>query len=131
MRELHEIKRVLVLRNEDVEEQAKVREQSEQQENFVEEDYLFSTGEELLQKCSAASINISEFMMRREIALSHLSRQQIYNKMLYAWQTMQNAVNIALTKPERSMGKLIGGEAKEVNDYLAQHPTTVGSRMLS
>lgn len=126
LRELHEIKRVLVLRNEDVEEQAKVKEQSEQQENFVEEDYLFSTGEELLQKCSAASINISEFMMRREIALSHLSRQQIYNKMLYAWQTMQNAVNIALTKPERSMGKLIGGEAKEVNDYLAEHPTTVG-----
>lgn len=131
--ELHKlsaIKRILVLRNENVEEQAKTQDEMASVEANCEsyqlEDYLFANAVDLLAACTKFNISISEFMIRREIAISHLPRQQIIEKMAYVWDTMQAAIAIALEKPERSMGKLIGGEAKQLNDFLNKQAQVPG-----
>lgn len=135
LRKLPAIKRILVLRNEDVEEQAKSQDYVAKCEKACEsyqlEDYLFANAADLLSACTELNISISEFMIRREIAISHLSRPQILEKMAYVWDTMQEAIAIALEKPERSMGKLIGGEAKQLNDFLKQHAQVPGGLEIS
>lgn len=135
LRKLPAIKRILVLRNEDVEEQAKSQDYVAKCEKACEsyqlEDYLFANAADLLSACTELNISISEFMIRREIAISHLSRPQILEKMAYVWDTMQEAIAIALEKPERSMGKLIGGEAKQLNDFLKQRAQVPGGLEIS
>lgn len=134
LRKLPAIKRILILRNDEVEEQAKNHDSDQANaciENYQLEDYLFSNAVELVAACNKLGINFSEFMIRREIALSHLTRSQILEKMAYVWETMQAAINIALSKPERSMGKLIGGEAKQLNDYLQKKHDVVGGLEIS
>lgn len=130
LRDLSAIKRILVLRNDEVEEQAKTQNALQSTagliENYQLEDYIFANAIDLVKACENLGISISEFMIRREIAISHLSRSQIIEKMAYVWETMQAAIAIALAKPERSMGKLIGGEAKQLNDYLLKQPKVAG-----
>lgn len=135
LRKLPAIKRILVLRNDEIEEQAKTQEDTDSlnsdDEKYQLEDYLFSSASELVEACKRKNLLISEFMIRREIALSHLSREKVLEKMAYVWETMQTAISIALEKPERSMGKLIGGEATRLHDFLKKEDHVAGGLEIS
>lgn len=117
------IYRVLVLRNEAVEDNNPSilstplllhQENIQTPSALLEESYLFATAAELLTLCERYNISVSELMQRREAKISGMSRAEIRQKMLYVWETMQTAVEKALTAPEKSMGKLLGGEAQKV-----------------
>lgn len=121
--DLHQdIARVLILRNEAVEENTpgilstplSAHQEALHSESAGDSEYLFATAAELEALCNLHGISVSELMQRRECRISGMSRTEVRAKMAYVWETMQAAIGKALQEPEQSMGKLLGGEAKKV-----------------
>lgn len=88
--------------------------------------YDFSTGEELLKICRSHGVKISEAMLRREMEQKEKSREEILSRMERSWQIMKEAVAESLEADRRSMGGLIGGEAKKLISFLESRETLLG-----
>ncbi len=83
----------------------------------------FLTGQELLERCEDASLPISSVMKLREITVGSLAEPEVDKKLETALSIMKNAATRPLTNPAKSIGGLIGGEAKQV----AKHGTLASS----
>lgn len=70
----------------------------------------FKTGQELLEICKNSGLTIAEVMKSRENEL--FPQNDMMTEMHRRWEIMKAAVQSALTEEHRSMGGLIGGEAK-------------------
>ena len=89
----------------------------------------FRNGQELLELCHKENISISEVMKTREITCGTLTSEEIDEKLKTVLTIMKDAVNEPLTQPKRSMGGLIGGEAKKVSDFGKTDRSICGSLM--
>ncbi|MEG1686987.1 MAG: L-serine ammonia-lyase, iron-sulfur-dependent, subunit alpha [Angelakisella sp.] len=74
--------------------------------------YKLTSAEQLVTLCAEQGCGIGEIMVRREMELAECSRDEVEQKLQRAWTIMREAAELALTHPQRSMGGLIGGEAK-------------------
>ena len=77
----------------------------------------FKNGKELLELCQRESLPISQVMRRRECVLGETTVDQVERRMTRALEIMRSSAMGPLKNPHRSMGGLIGGEARR----LAQH----------
>ncbi len=77
----------------------------------------FRNGKELLDLCHATSLPISAVMRQRELTCGTLSEEEIQTRLQNILSIMKNAAHTPLSQPVRSMGGLIGGEAKKVHDF--------------
>lgn len=77
----------------------------------------FNTGQALLELCHRDNLPISAVMKQRENALGNLSPKAIEEKLTSALQIMRDATHSPLVNPKKSMGGLLGGEAKKVKEY--------------
>ena len=77
----------------------------------------FKNGTELLELCHQESLPISQVMRRRECVLGETTADQVERRMTRALEIMRSSAMEPLKNPQRSMGGLIGGEARR----LAQH----------
>mgnify|MGYP000905777990 CR=1 FL=1 len=77
----------------------------------------FKNANELLTLCEEQNISISEVMRNREIITGECPAKEADQKMARVLEIMKEAARSPIEKPIRSMGGLIGGEAKK----LAQH----------
>lgn len=77
----------------------------------------FTTGKELLAICEERNILISEAMMIREEEYFGVSREEQYKRIAHSWEIMKESATKALTEDIKSMGGLIGGEAKRLNKH--------------
>ncbi len=77
----------------------------------------FYTGQALLEVCEKETISISEAMKRREMELGSISEEEIMTKLARAWEIMQNAATNPIKEPRKSIGGLLGGEAKKMNAF--------------
>ena len=77
----------------------------------------FKNGNELLELCHQESLPISQVVRRRECALGETTADQVERRMTRALEIMRSSAMEPLKNPQRSMGGLIGGEARR----LAQH----------
>ena len=89
----------------------------------------FRNGQELLELCHKENISISEVMKTREITCGTLTSEEIDKKLKTVLTIMKDAVNETLMQPKRSMGGLIGGEAKKVSDFGKTDRSVCGSLM--
>lgn len=80
----------------------------------------FKNAGELLELCEREDQPISFIMRRREIDLGEISGEEAEQKMHRAWEIMKESALTPLQHPGRSMGGLIGGEAKRLMDHAAQ-----------
>lgn len=87
----------------------------------------FRNGQELLEVCEREQMSISQVMKEREITCGTLSEQEITEKLKTVLSIMKEAVNEPLTRPKRSNGGLIGGEAKKVADFGKTQKSICGS----
>lgn len=87
----------------------------------------FYTGQELLKRCHEESLSISDIMMLREISNTHLTEEDINQKLETALHIMKNAAHKPIDQPIKSIGGLIGGEAKKVSDHASQGKNICGS----
>ena len=77
----------------------------------------FISGQTLLEVCEKEQLPISEVMKQREISCGGMQEETIREKLYEALGIMKNAVEEPIKNPKKSIGGLIGGEAKLVADH--------------
>ncbi len=87
----------------------------------------FSYSSELLELCEKNNLPISEIMIRRELANTSDTREEIIKRMTKSLNIMKKAVKAPLEQPIKTMGGLIGGEEKKLIDRLKEGKTLSGS----
>lgn len=87
----------------------------------------FNYARELLELCEKHNLPISEVMIRRELANTSASREDIIKKMTKSLNIMKSAIKTPLEQPIKTMGGLIGGEEKKLIDRLKEGKSLSGS----
>lgn len=77
----------------------------------------FKCGEELLELCKNRNLNISDVMRNREIIEGETAPDEVDRRMKRAWNIMKQSAHEPILHPGRSMGGLIGGEARKLMDH--------------
>ena len=77
----------------------------------------FKSAKELLDLCEENQLPISEVMRQRECLLGEVPRDAVDHRMAKAWEIMRASATQPLKKPIKSMGGLIGGEAKKLETH--------------
>lgn len=80
----------------------------------------FKNAKELLELCAKEQLPISEIMRLRECELGEIPRDMADHRMDQVLKIMKNSAHQPLRNPVRSMGGLIGGEAKKLTDHRAR-----------
>ena len=75
----------------------------------------FKNGKELLEFCEKEEISISRAMLLRERDQTEKTESSIYTQMETAWNIMKEAALSPISSPGKSIGGLIGGEARQLN----------------
>lgn len=74
----------------------------------------FKNASELLALCSEKNLPISEIMRQREIRIGEMPETEVDARMARVLEIMKDAAFSPLEHPVKSMGGLIGGEAKKL-----------------
>mgnify|MGYP000069647272 CR=1 FL=1 len=75
----------------------------------------FKNAQELIALCEERNLPISEIMRIREIELDETTAETVKEKMTRVLEIMREAARSPIEKPVKSMGGLIGGEARKLN----------------
>lgn len=86
----------------------------------------FKSARELLALCKQEQCPISEIMRRRECELGETARDVVDHRMARALEIMRESATQPLKNPIRSMGGLIGGEAKKLSGHAAKGKAICG-----
>ena len=89
----------------------------------------FYNGKELLEKCKENSLRISQIMKLRETTTGSLPEEKVEEKLQTALSIMKQSATKPLTKPGKSIGGLIGGEAKKVWEHGLTKDAVSGSML--
>lgn len=87
----------------------------------------FKNAEELLNLCEERQLPVSEIMKQRECDLAEMPREEVIQRMAHALEIMRESAFTPLKTPVRSMGGLIGGQAKMLNARLESKSSVCGS----
>lgn len=87
----------------------------------------FKNAKELLSLCMENDLSISQVMRNREIIQTGKSQQEIDSRMAKALSIMKTSAHSAITEDLKSMGGLIGGEAKKLQAYQSQGKNICGN----
>ena len=90
----------------------------------------FINAKELLELCDKKNMSIAEIMKIRECDESTSSKEEIINKMKRVLEIMRDSSTLPINTPIKSMGGLIGGEAKKLSEYQNQEKN-IGGPVLS
>ena len=85
----------------------------------------FKTGQELLKQCEAGGLTIAKAMKCREQEL--YPQDEMIREMHRRWEIMKAAAKSAVTEEHRSMGGLIGGEARLLTESRLSGRSVCGS----
>ena len=91
--------------------------------------YNFKSGQELLEMCNKYDMPIHEVCLEREVELSGLSKDEIKSKMQHSLNIMKAATERAVEEDIKSVGGLIGGEAKKLTNFRNNSKSVCGSLM--
>lgn len=90
----------------------------------------FYNGKDLLKKCQEMNASISDIMKLRETTTGSLSTEEVDARLQKVLSIMKQSATKPLTNPGKSIGGLIGGEAKQISDH-GKTPECVTGSMLS
>lgn len=89
----------------------------------------FYSGKELLEKCKENQLPISGIMKLRETTTGALTAKEVEQKLQTALSIMKQSATKPLTNPGKSIGGLIGGEAKKVAEHGKTSDCVCGSML--
>ena len=89
----------------------------------------FRNGQVLLKRCHEESLPISDIMRLREIANTNYSEGLVQTKLDTVLRIMKASARKPIKKPGKSIGGLIGGEAKKVTDHASSETSVCGSML--
>ena len=87
----------------------------------------FINGAELLDLCNTHNKKISDIMINREKELFGISDLETFSKMEKGYSIMLKSIEEGISSTRRSMGGIIGGEAKKMLDRRKLFKTVCGS----
>lgn len=87
----------------------------------------FKNASELLKICNENQLMISEAMKRRECELGETTADQMQYRMKRVLEIMKESATSPIKTPGKSMGGLIGGEAKKLNTHRNKGKAICGS----
>jgi L-serine dehydratase len=87
----------------------------------------FNTAQELIQLCEKEDKKISEIMRLREIVYGECDADTVDAKMKKSLEIMKNSAHAPLHNAVKSMGGMIGGEAKKLEERRASGKSICGS----
>ncbi|MGL5313430.1 MAG: L-serine ammonia-lyase, iron-sulfur-dependent, subunit alpha [Peptostreptococcaceae bacterium] len=91
--------------------------------------YNFTSGAELLEKCNEFNMTMSQICIEREAELLEITTEEVRAKMAVSLQIMKAATEKAVEEDIKSMGGLIGGEAKKLTKYRGSSRSVCGELM--
>lgn len=77
----------------------------------------FKNASELLELSQKHNLKISQIMKQREMEMGEISSEDCDNKMARALSIMKDSIHTPINSPSKSIGGLIGGEARILADY--------------
>ncbi len=77
----------------------------------------FTTGATLQAVCEEKKISIAQAMKEREMTLGNVTEQSVMDRIGVAWKIMKDSATTPIAEPRKSIGGLIGGEAKMMKEY--------------
>ena len=86
----------------------------------------FKNAKELLEICEREQRPISEVMRQRECDLGEIPGDMADHKMNQVLEVMRNSAQQPLKNPAKSMGGLIGGEARKLSDHAVKGKSICG-----
>lgn len=89
----------------------------------------FYNGQALLDLCEKENILISAAMKEREVTMGTLTGEEVDSKLVTVLDIMRNSSHRPIEKPGKSIGGLIGGEAKMVSEYGKTAQSIAGSML--
>lgn len=89
----------------------------------------FTTGQELFDACISENCSISQIMLQREITTGNTAESVILKKLDRVIEIMEESSHSPITHPQKSIGGLIGGEAKALHDYTQNTRPLCGSTL--
>lgn len=89
----------------------------------------FYNGQALLDLCEKEHIKISAAMKEREVTMGALTTEEVDTKLKTVLEIMRNSSHRPIEHPGKSIGGLIGGEAKLVNDHRETSQSIAGSML--
>lgn len=89
----------------------------------------FYNGKDLLMKCQERNASISDIMILRETTTGSLSSDEVFAKLGKVLSIMRQSATKPLVSPGKSIGGLIGGEAKQVADHGKTSECVAGSML--
>ena len=87
-----------------------------------------TTAAKLLEVSRQLGLSLPEVMLRRERELNETPPEVVYEKLRVAYGIMRQAVEESLREPHKTMGGLIGGEARKLAEYRAAQKSVRGDR---
>lgn len=87
----------------------------------------FKSASELIKLCEENNLKISEVMINRECTEGETEKEEVLNKMHHSLDIMKESVHSAINEPKKSMGGLIGGQAKKLHDFENSKVTACGN----
>lgn len=89
----------------------------------------FFNGQTLLNLCEKEQVSISAAMKEREVTMGNLSVKEVDEKLAEVLTIMKNSAHKPIQNPGKSIGGLIGGEAKQVADHAKTNTSVCGSML--
>lgn len=89
----------------------------------------FKNAAELQSLCTREHLKISDVMKRRECSLGETTEDAVCCRMKRVLEIMKESTTLALKDPRKSMGGLIGGEAKKLNAHYNQGKDICGTAL--
>lgn len=89
----------------------------------------FKKADEMLELCEKKGLTISEIMKLRECSQFETTEDEIIYNMQHAWEIMKESAIGPTKNAVKSMGGLIGGEAKKLNEHRIKGKNIIGSVM--
>ena len=89
----------------------------------------FRNGQELLMRCHEEKLPISDIMKLREMTNTNQSNDLIQTKLETVLRIMESSARKPIAKPGKSIGGLIGGEARKVSDHAREGKSICGSML--
>ena len=89
----------------------------------------FRNGQELLMRCHEEKLPISDIMKLREMTNTNQSSDLIQTKLETVLRIMESSARKPIAKPGKSIGGLIGGEARKVSDHAREGKSICGTML--
>ncbi|ADH99213.1 L-serine ammonia-lyase, iron-sulfur-dependent, subunit alpha [Salisediminibacterium selenitireducens] len=91
---------------------------------------MFRNVSELINQAESEQIQISEVMIRQEMAIHDLSREEVFSKMERNLDVMEKAVQRGIHEEVKSLTGLTGGDGKKLHEYMKHKRPLSGHTML-